>query len=542
MLTTFVVLCGCSLVSCGDDDPVDKPNTENKTDGNSNNGNNNNGDNNNGDNNNGNNAIDAPKELFRAWQRSGSIYVFNENGRGQLYYGWDYMNKTVESITDFNYSYNSQNSIITYMGTNYYLAFINGNTAMKWSNNEDELIFYIYDGELPKVGGNEGGGNEGGGNNSGQTPASPTGLDAQINGTSIYITWQSVNSATSYNVYRASDANSSYSIIGTSYYTSYIDNNPLSGYNYYKVSAVNDNGESQQSNYTSCIYNGGGSSTIPNAPTDVTATNQGSQAFPSILISWSPVPDATSYKVFRSSSSGGSYSQIGSSTSSTSMYDNNPLSGSNYYKVKAVNSAGESSYSSYAFYDNNVEYSPCPPTVSVSGTTSQTVKWSNPNNSSCGKPTSYEVYKRNPSSGNYELLKTTSTTSYSPSSSDIHPGINMYAVKAINNSGSDQGYAYSQDVPLAKPSSFTAQKSGSDVKFTWSKVKWATGYQIYECSSATGNYTILDQITDGDQTTLTRYYPASSGTTRYFKIRAYFECPWVTLFTGEFSAYKSVKF
>jgi hypothetical protein len=276
----------------------------------------------------------------------------------------------------------------------------------------------------------------------------------------------------------------------------------------------------------------------------VTATNKGTQYNPSILISWSPVSNATSYKVFRSSSSGGSYSQIGSSTSNTYMYDDSPLSGSNYYKVKAVNNAGESSYSSYAFYnnDNNVEYSPCPPTVKVSGTTSQTVTWTNSTSAGCGKPTSYEVYKRNPNTGEYELKKTTSSTSYSPTSSDIHPGKNMYAIKAINNSGSDRGQAYSQDVPLAKPSSFTAQKSGTDVKFTWSKVKWATGYQIFYGTSANGNYYALDQITDGDQTSLTRSYPASSGTTHYFKIRAYFECSWITLYTGEFSTYKSVKF
>ena len=555
-LTGVMMLAAVMLIfiACGGGD--DAPTSQDNPAGNNGGGNGGNGGNG--------GSIGVPQELIGAWSITNQqnyneyyIFVFNADGTGKEYFMVRSSGKA-SNVLDFVYSYNSSNSSIRFFDNTYTVQFVNNNTKMNFLNGNEKLEFYRYSGQLPSVGdddsgtdgdgqggGTSGGGDTGGdGGTTGQAPSSPTGLNAQVSGTSVYVTWQSVNNATRYNIYRSSNPSNSYSKIGTSYSTSYTDNNPLSGYNYYKVSAVNSNGESPQSSYVSCNYNGGGggSSSVPSAPTGVTATNMGSNNYPSILISWSSVSNATSYKVFRSSSSSGSYSQIGSSTSDTYMYDNNPLSGSNYYKVKAVNSAGESSYSSYAYYDNSIEYSPCPPTVSVSGTTSQTVSWSNPTSSGCGTPTSYEVYKRNPSTNQYELQKTTSSRSYTPSSSDIHPGKNMYAVKAINNSGSDLGYSYSQDVPLAKPSSFTAQKSGSDVKFTWSKVAWATGYQIYECSSASGNYTILDQITNGNQTTLTRYYPISSGTTRYFKIRAYFECSWITFYTGEFSSYKKVTF
>ena len=316
----------------------------------------------------------------------------------------------------------------------------------------------------------------------------------------------------------------------------------MSGDNYYKVSAVNNKGESQMSSYDSCNYtDGGGGSAATNAPTGVTVSNDGNNYLPSIRISWSSVSNATSYKVYRSSSASGSYSQIGSPTSNTYMYDDNPMSGNNYYKVKAVNSRGESPYSSYAVYSNNPEFSPCPPTVRVSGTTSQTVSWTNPTSTGCGKPTSYEVYKRNPNTGSYDLKKTTTSTSYSPSSSDIHPGKNMYAVKAINNSGSDTGTAYSQDVPLSKPSSFSAQKQGSNIQFTWSKVTWATGYQIFMSTSASGTYTIVQQVDGGNKTSYTYYYPASSGT-YYFKIKAIFECSWQSRIDSDLTSYKSVTF
>ena len=261
---------------------------------------------------------------------------------------------------------------------------------------------------------------------------------------------------------------------------------------------------------------------------------------------------ANSYNIYRSSSANGSYSLLGTAPSN-SYTDYSPISGYNYYKISAVNNNGESQRSSYAScnYTNgggggNTEHTPCPPRVQVSGTTSQTVTWTNPTSSGCGKPTSYEVYKENPYTGQYELKKTTTSTSYTSPSSDIHPGINVYGVKAINKLGSDSFVATSQDVPMAKPSSFTAQKSGSNLKFTWSKVAWATGYQIFESSSANGTYFIFTQVDNGSQTSLTidliSEYPISSGVTRYYKIRAIHQSKLVSFYYSDQTTYKSVKF
>ena len=87
-------------------------------------------------------------------------------------------------------------------------------------------------------------------------------------------------------------------------------------------------------------------STTPSAPTGLTATSDDS----SITVSWGSVPGATSYKVYRSSSNDGNYQEIGH-PSGTSHVDGKPLSGSNYYKVKAVNADGESGFSNYVSCD-----------------------------------------------------------------------------------------------------------------------------------------------------------------------------------------------
>lgn len=399
-----------------------------------------------------------------------------------------------------------------------------------------------------------------GGGGGSSSISAPTGVSASIETYEgvdyILVEWNSVSNAVRYNVYFCTTSNGSYEYIGSVENTyGYLEaSNPD---NYFKVTAVSSNGtESSMSAYAYCHYTsgggGGGGTTTPNAPTGVTATNVGSSSSPQVKISWNSVSNATSYKVYRSSSASGSYSQLGSSTSNTYAYDNNPMSGYNYYKVKAVNSAGESSYSSYAIFNNagggggggGTSYSPCPPTVNVSGTTSQTVSWSSSTSAGCGAPTSYEVYHKDPCTSEFELIKTasSSTHSYSVPSSVINPGVNMYAVKAINNEGSAYNTAISSEVPLSKPSSFSAQKYGSDqVKFTWSAVSKATGYQIFESSSANGTYTILDQIDGGTTTQHIRYYPMTSGTTRYFKIKAIYSCGYTTVYS-DLTTYKSVTF
>ena len=381
----------------------------------------------------------------------------------------------------------------------------------------------------------------------GSSPLSaPTGLTAEVSDSRIYITWNSVSNASYYRIRKFSSTSGYMEEIGTTSDTYYYDSSPHTGQNYYQVTSVSNNGIESSYASVECQYSGGGGgggggSSAPSAPTGVSAEVSGSQ----IRVSWNSVSDATRYTIYYSST-GSSYSYL-SSTSNTYYYDSNP-SEDNYYKIKAENSYGESSYSSYAYchYSSgggggSTNYAPCPPSVSASGSTSSiTVSWTKATGTSCGAPTSYKVYKRNPFTSEYDLKTTTSSTSYRDT--DVHPGINRYAVEAINDYGSDAGYGYSSSITLPKPSSFTAQKSGSDyVKFTWSKVSQATGYQIFVSTSASGNYTILDQIDDVNTTTHTRYYPGESGHTYYFKIRAI----WIASGTSEYSdmtTYKSVTF
>ena len=262
------------------------------------------------------------------------------------------------------------------------------------------------------------------GNNT--TISTPTGLNATNDGNQVYITWNSVSGASSYKVYRSSSSSGSYSSIGAATTTYKYDSSPLAGYNYYKVTAVGSSGaESSMSSYVSCNYTsgsgGGNTETKPNAPTGVSARQNGT----SITVSWNSVSSATSYKIYRSNSLSGTYSQLGNS-SSLNYTDYSPLNGYNYYKITAINSVGESSQSSSISYNfssggGSTNNAPClVSNSSVSGTSSITLSWSAATGTSCGTPTSYKIYKRNPNTSIFELKTTTSSRSYTESSSTVH--------------------------------------------------------------------------------------------------------------------------
>ncbi len=174
--------------------------------------------------------------------------------------------------------------------------------------------------------------------------SAPTGVSAS-NGTytdKVYITWNSVSGATSYNVYRATSSSGTKSKIGSSTTTSYNDTIAVAGTTYYYwVTAVNSAGESGYSGYG----RGYRKASPPSSPTGVSASD--GTYTDKVYITWSSVSGATSYNVYRATSSSGTKSKIGSSTT-TSYSDTTATVGTTYYYwVAAVNSAGESGYSGY---------------------------------------------------------------------------------------------------------------------------------------------------------------------------------------------------
>lgn len=134
---------------------------------------------------------------------------------------------------------------------------------------------------------------------------------------------------------------------------------------------------------------GGTTITKPSAPSSLYVDNYGNTVYPDVRISWGAVNGATKYKVYRSTSAYGSYTLLGTAYSTNYSDANCKIGNVYYYKVKAVNSAGESDYSSYVSFNFKDNRKPGPASYGycyVSGY-NMTLNWSAPTGSSYGKPT-----------------------------------------------------------------------------------------------------------------------------------------------------------
>jgi len=173
-------------------------------------------------------------------------------------------------------------------------------------------------------------------------PPTPTGVAASPGNAMISVSWSSSNGATSYNIYRstASGAEGTTAIATTTGLS--FDNTGLSNGTkyYYKVSATNSVGTSGQSAEVSSTPAAGGP---PPTPMNVSAAAGDSQ----VTVSYNASSGATSYNIFRSTTSGGEGTTAIATTANTSFTNTGLANGTTYfYKVSASNANGSSAQSS----------------------------------------------------------------------------------------------------------------------------------------------------------------------------------------------------
>ena len=317
------------------------------------------------------------------------------------------------------------------------------------------------------------------------------------------LTWNAVEGATSYRIYRSTSRGSGYSLLGTTTASSYTNTGAKAGTTYYyRVKAVNDAGLSPYSN----IVSGQVKSVTPKPSAPVVKIGNSTTSGKPML-TWNAVSGATSYKVYRATSQNGTYSLLGTVTA-TSYTNTGAKAGTTYYyKVKAVNSAGESAFS-------NV----------VSGKTTVTTLTMG-HSASSGKPmltwnavdgaASYKVYRATAKNGAYSVINTTNALTYTNTGAALGTTY-YYKVEALDAAGKSLGFSDVVEGKVAPVLAVGYSSVSGKPQLTWKAVPGATEYQVYRSTQQNSGYTKINT------TTATSYVNtgAKANTTYYYKIVA----------------------
>ena len=324
------------------------------------------------------------------------------------------------------------------------------------------------------------------------------------------LTWNAVSGATSYKVYRATSQNGTYSLLGSVTTTTYVNTGAKDGVTYYyKVTAVNDSGESAYSN----IVSGQNKAVTPKPAAPVVKIGHSSTSGKPML-TWNAVSGATSYKVYRATSQNGTYSLLGSVTTTTYVNTGAKDGVTYYYKVTAVNDSGESAYSNIVSgQSKSVTPKPSAPVVKIG------------HSASSGKPmltwnavdgaASYKVYRATAKNGAYSVINTTNALTYTNTGAALGTTY-YYKVEALNAAGKSLGFSAVVEGKVAPVLAVGYSSVSGKPQLTWKAVPGATEYQVYRSTQQNSGYTKINT------TTSTSYVNtgAKAGTTYYYKIVA----------------------
>ncbi|OLS18881.1 MAG: Amylopullulanase precursor [Candidatus Heimdallarchaeota archaeon LC_3] len=331
-------------------------------------------------------------------------------------------------------------------------------------------------------------------------PSAPQSMSAKYGNQNITLSWSAPASnnganVTGYNIYRSTTSGSGFSKIDTSLTLNYIDLSLSNGQTYfYKVSANNSIGEGGFSNEASSTP-----STIPDIPTGLFKTVENAQVNLTWIAPNNGGSGITSYKIYRSSSTGGPYSLIG--TSSITLYvDNGLINGNEYfYVISALNINGEGLKSS--------EISAIPVTTpgfpqsltASSGNQQIGLTWTTPLLNGGSAITGYNIYRSLSSGSGFTKIGTSMGLSYTDSNGLTNGVVYYYKVTANNTIGegtySNEASSVPSTIPEA-PQSLSVVSGDNSAILSWSTPSSdggsaITSYKIYRGDASGGPYTLI---------------------------------------------------
>ncbi len=305
-------------------------------------------------------------------------------------------------------------------------------------------------------------------------PVMPAGLKAVQAVDGVSLTWDAVEGATSYNIFRKAEGEEEAKLVTTVTESSYVDVNVENGITYeYSVSALNEAGEGDACESVSIKYVA--------APELKSASNKTA----GVKITWSAVEGSTGYIVYRKTNSSG-WKRLAEGLTSTSYVDGTAKSGTTYiYSVKATMGTVVSDFCKEGI---SVMRLATPDVKGVENAVGGiTVKWGKVKGAE-----SYEVYRK-VSNGKLKKITTTSKNYYTDE--NVTNGKTYkYTVKAINGD-SQSGYESGMSLKfVATPKMSSVKNTANGLKVSWKSVKGATSYKVYRLETGEKEWDLVGTV------------------------------------------------
>lgn len=339
----------------------------------------------------------------------------------------------------------------------------------------------------------------------------------------VTLQWNAFAGATGYQIFKASSANGTYSLVGTQTGTSYKRTNLTTDLTcYYKVKAYCS--ASNSTTYSAFSAAVAGTPRVFDVNAAVSGLALAAYTDKTITLKWNPFLNAQGYEVFKATSANGKYEKIHSTTGTSFKRTGLTTNKTCYYVVRAYykNANGTYSYSKYsaATPGTPIGFSTKDKVggfkVSANTYNSVTLIWN-------GYPTAtgYQIYRANSKKGKYKLIKTTTKTWYVrkklTTNKTCYYKVRAYKKKSNGKKQYTKFTTYAAGTPrMATPvERVTSQKTGITV--TWNTVPGAKGYEVYRATSANGKYSKIKS------TTSTTWTNTKIDTNKgyYYKVRAY---------------------
>ncbi len=301
---------------------------------------------------------------------------------------------------------------------------------------------------------------------------------------------------------------------------------------HYRVSAINASGTGAASGTASATT----ATTAPGAPTDLTATADGSTE---IDLAWTAPSDngggaITGYKIEVSPDGTSDWTTLVANNTGTT-YSHTGLSAgtTRHYRVSAINAngTGNASGTANATTATTVPGAPTSLTATASGTGTINLSWTAPSSDGGSSITGYRIEVSSDGGSSWtDRVANTNSTGTTHSHTGLSAGTTRhYRVSAINANGAGNASGTASattgtTVPGA-PTSLTATASGTGtINLSWTAPSSdggssITGYRIEV--SPNGNSSWTDRVANTNSTGTTHSHTGlSAGTTRHYRVSA----------------------